>query len=153
MLGAWCLGGVNESAPFRRTLRPVSVDLDERIKSLVETHRPELLELVDRALEQALAQLVEERIAIRNGSGAQPALLRAGESSRRREHSAIESSRRREDSAVKVCKLCGKSEPEVRFDPYRRQCRGCRSARARERQAPPADTGDGPRPAGNAQPG
>jgi hypothetical protein len=46
----------------------VQVAIDEQVRELVRSHRPELERLVDQALERELAQLVEQRLAARNGA-------------------------------------------------------------------------------------
>jgi hypothetical protein len=44
------------------------VDVEARIRELVDRHRPELEELVDAELDRQLDVIVGERIAIRNGT-------------------------------------------------------------------------------------
>jgi len=57
-------------AAKRRRLAVVTATgaIDERIRELVRSHRTELEQLVDEALDQELAQLVEQRVAARNGA-------------------------------------------------------------------------------------
>jgi excisionase family DNA binding protein len=138
-LDAWL-----SSSPRRRgrRLAPVpglvDVDVEARIRELVQSHRPELLELVDQALEHELARLVAERLAARNGNGA----VTAHDQELELEHG----------HPVELCIRCGQ-RPRMR---ERRICRACRSAadlerrrRARAREHAPAPADDGPRPDGD----
>lgn len=104
--------------------------IDERIGDLVAAHRSELELLVDRALERELAQLVEERIAARNGNGGTHA----------------------PSATTKVCRgPCGRTLPVSSFDKHRRVCRDCRRQQNREREhrAAAAAEPEPPRPGGD----
>jgi hypothetical protein len=101
--------------------------LERRVAALVREHRGELERLVDDALDRALAELVVERIAARNG--ATPAELVTA-------------------TPAVLCSSCGE-RPRIAG---RTVCNRCRAARARERRArASASSDDGPRSAGNAR--
>jgi hypothetical protein len=96
--------------------------IDERIRTLVEHHRPELEHLVDAEIDRQLDALVAERLEARNGNGAAPTPSVEG-------------------TEMGTCASCGRSRPLSKFEHGRRKvCTTCRSrahtARIREREQP-----------------
>lgn len=93
--------------------------IDEQVRALLRSRRPELERLVDQVLEAELATLVAERLAARNGvQHAVPA-----------------------PEPTKACSGCGRDLALSRFEQGRSRCRDCRAGdatRSRERrQSPP----------------
>jgi hypothetical protein len=93
--------------------------IDEQVRELVRSHRPELEQLVDQALERELAQLVEQRLAARNGPH-----QAAGNAA------IVETA-----AATKTCAgPCGRALPLSAFEKGRTKCRECRRAENRDRE-------------------
>jgi hypothetical protein len=88
------------------------VDVEARVRELLDRHRPELEQLVDVELDRALDAIVVERIAARNGHRAHVG-----------------------DDVVKLCSRCG-AEPRLPGRTIGIRCKGRRdTARQRERRA------------------
>ena len=98
--------------------------LEERIGTLLAQHRPELEQLVDQAFERELAQLVEQRLAARNGGN-------------RADLSTSPESMPAAETTTRVCEGCGETKPAAAFEKYRRSCRECRR---RDRRNTPQPT-------------
>jgi hypothetical protein len=97
----------------------VVVDVEARIRELVDRHRDELIDLVDLELTRQLDRLVAERIAARNGAvHHDDAAITAG-------HGTMP------QPTAGLCVDCGTRAPA----PGRHVCHRCRGRRRRERRA------------------
>src|SRR5262249_7965983 len=129
--------GVATPTRVRRRLGVVpelaAAGLEARVIALVQSHRPQLAELVRQAVDRELVALVDAELARRNGNGAAPKLSAA---------------KAQDDppGEQRRCKTCGETKPLDRFEAHRHQCRECRrdAVRARERRDKAAATDDGP---------
>jgi hypothetical protein len=103
---------VTRSSPGRRRLGAMSPTPDARVGAAVaavlEQRNGVVAELVSRSIDLELRRLVELELAARTPATADTASA---------------------TPTAKVCRVCGKQEPDARFDPGRRQCRSCRGAR------------------------
>jgi hypothetical protein len=103
----------------RRRLRFVSalvdgLDLKARIARLVEQQLPELIQLIDDALERQLAALVADRL---NGHGNGP----------------VRTAPATGDSTVKTCRRCQTTKAVSEFHRHRAVCKACRRVEQRTR--------------------
>jgi hypothetical protein len=78
------------------------------VAAVLEQRNGVVAELVSRSIDLELRRLVELELAARTPATADTASA---------------------TPTAKVCRVCGKQEPDARFDPGRRQCRSCRGAR------------------------
>jgi len=100
--------------------------IDERISELVSAHRPELEQLIRRAVDRELEHLIEAEFA-RRGSGSSETATSA----------AV--------ATAKVCRDCGRTLPVSSFEKHRLVCRECRARQREQRRQAEADA-EPPRP-------
>ena len=94
----------------------VVVDVEARVVALVQSHRPQLAELVRQAVDAELERLVDAELRARNGNGATaPVETRATATTRR-------------------CNRCGRDLPPSSFDKGRGTCRRCRHEQHLQRE-------------------
>jgi hypothetical protein len=110
----------------------VDADLEQRVAALVEARRPQLAELVRRAVDHELERLVAAELEQRNGNGYVATDFQV-------EHDQLEKTEH--VSGTKVCTNCARSLPLAKFEAHRSKCRECRraEARAREHEQAPAE--------------
>jgi hypothetical protein len=99
----------------------IDAGAEARVRELLAVHRPELERLVDQALERELTQLVEQRLAARNGNGADQPVR----------NSAVAETA----AATKICAgPYGRALPVSAFEKGRAKCRECPRAEHRDRE-------------------
>ena len=93
------------------------VELEQLVRSEL---RPQVEQLIERLLPEIVHEVVAQSV---NGAGMV----------RERRRGVADATTTVAQGPNKVCGLCGRTEPDVRFDPGRRQCRTCRTRQQRER--------------------